>query len=581
MLSPITLITIFYTRFKVFFALLLIFGLNHSLYSQGSNAPLDPTYYHLLDRLEITQGNFTTDFYTSYKPYRRYSIGRYVDTLYNQVSQYGSRQDQYNIQFLANDNQEWSRYEKVDRKPILGVFYRTTPDLYAVKTRNFDLNIKPVISLNLGYENGEAPKPYQNTRGAEIRATIDNKVSFYTFLSENQVRYPGYIRSRITEYGTVEGGTAYNNVVPGQAFWKDFKEDGVDFFTARAHVSVNPTESINVQIGHENFFIGNGIRSMVLSDYGPAYPYIKLQTKVWRFQYTNLFAQMRGRVPASAGGSQGSVSIPKKFFALHHLSLNITKNLNIGVFEAIVSGDSVSNGIEVDYFNPVIFYRAIEQYGGSQDNAMVGLDAKWNAWNKFQFYGQFVLDEFLLSAYQEGNGWWANKWALQLGGKYINMFGINNLDGQLEWNRVRPFMYTHQDQYTSYTNYAQPLAHPLGANFNEYIGNIRWQATPRLWVEGNLLYATYGRSPEGKNFGDNVIESYNTRTLDNGNQIGQGIGNTLTSVQGGVSYMLAHRLWLEVTGTARQQKIESSDDKNSLIIQGGVRYNLGANRFLW
>ncbi len=545
--------------------------------AQGSNAPLDATYYHLLDRYEIGQTNFTTDYFTSFKPYRRYSIGQYTNQVFDSVRQYGSPQDQFNLQFLANDNQEWSDFEDMERKPILGIFYRTTPDLYAVKTKNFDLHVKPVVGLSAGLENNGQPYTYQNTRGAEVRATIDGKVSIYTFFTENQARYPAYVRNRITQYGDNQ----FNNVVPGQAFWKDFKEDGVDFFTARGHVSVNATQSINVQIGHENFFIGNGTRSMILSDYGPSFPYIKLQTKVWRFQYTNLFAQMRGAVPASPRGSRGSVDIPKKFFALHHLSLNITDNLNVGIFEAIVSGDSTSNGIEADYFNPVIFYRAIEQYGGSQDNALVGLDAKWNVWNRFQFYSQFVLDEFLLSAYREGNGWWANKWALQLGGKYINMFGINNLDGQVEWNRVRPFMYTHQNQFTSYSNYAQPLAHPLGANFNEYIGTLRWQAIPRLWLEGNLLYATYGQSPAGTNFGESVIESYTTRTQDYGNEIGQGNSNTLISTQGTVSYMLAHRLWLEVAGTLRNQQTEGEADTNSLIVQGGIRWNLGAQRFLW
>jgi hypothetical protein len=40
-----------------------------------------------------------------------------------------------------------------------------------------------------------------------------------------------------------------------------------------------------------------------------------------------------------------------------------------------------------------------------------------------QFYGQFLLDEFNLEQIKSGDGWWANKWGLQLGAKYVNAFG--------------------------------------------------------------------------------------------------------------------------------------------------------------
>jgi hypothetical protein len=59
---------------------------------------------------------------------------------------------------------------------------------------------------------------------------------------------------------------------------------------------------------------------------------------------------------------------------------------------------------------------------------------------------------------------------LQLGAKYINALGIKNLDLQLEYNRVRPFTYSHRDSVANYTHYNQPMAHPLGANFSETIG---------------------------------------------------------------------------------------------------------------
>ena len=44
--------------------------------------------------------------------------------------------------------------------------------------------------------------------------------------------------------------------------------------------------------------------------------------------------------------------------------------INIGLFESIVF--SRPNHFELQYLNPVIFYRTVEQMVGSPDNAMIG-----------------------------------------------------------------------------------------------------------------------------------------------------------------------------------------------------------------
>jgi hypothetical protein len=63
------------------------------------------------------------------------------------------------------------------------------------------------------------------------------------------------------------------------------------------------------------------------------------------------------------------------------LSINIGKKLNLGVFELVAFSpdDSASTDhFRMDYLNPVIFYRAIEQQNGSTDNVLLGMDFKWN-----------------------------------------------------------------------------------------------------------------------------------------------------------------------------------------------------------
>ena len=175
----------------------------------------------------------------------------------------------------------------------------------------------------------------------------------------------------------------------------------MDFFQARGYVNLNPVQNINIQFGQEKFFIGNGKRSLLLSDVGNTYPFLKIQTQVWRFSYTNLFAELRENFP----GRRSNPSDIKKFLALHHLSLNVSDNFNLGFFEVLVSGDSLGEGGQLEYLNPVIFYWVIEHYTGSTtSNALVGIEVKWNFLDHFQLYGQFVLDEFLLAHFRGKTG---------------------------------------------------------------------------------------------------------------------------------------------------------------------------------
>ena len=142
---------------------------------------------------------------------------------------------------------------------------------------------------------------------------------------------------------------------------------------------------------------------------------------------------------------------------------------------------------------------------GSGDNAFVGLDFKANIAKRFQAYGQVNFDEFVLAEMRAGDGWWANKWSLQLGGKYIDAFGVKNLDLQAETNWIRPFTYSHNDSIGNYTHYNQPLAHPMLSNVQEFIGIARYQPAPKWYLQGKLIAWQQGSDTASKNFGNNIF----------------------------------------------------------------------------
>jgi hypothetical protein len=249
----------------------------------------------------------------------------------------------------------------------------------------------------------------------------------------------------------------------------------------------------------------------------------------------------RSGLKASNGG------YPTKFTALHHLSLNIGKKLNIGVFESVIfsEDDSLGTSFRMDYLNPIIFYRSIEQQNGSTDNVLLGFDFKWNAIRKLSFYGQFLLDEFVIDNIRAGNGWWANKFGIQAGAKYVDAFGISNLDLQGEINIVRPYTYSHNSSYGNYSNYRQPIAHPLGANFQEVTGILRYQPLPRLNLTGKLSLMQVGRDTTGVNWGSDILKKNTTRQQEFNNSTGQGISNDILFGTFTASWQLKHNLFID------------------------------------
>lgn len=536
--------------------------------SQSTNATLNEDYYHWIDRYEIKSGTVIPGFFTSVKPYKRDAIINYIDTL-DAAGVFTSRADEFNRNYLRNDSWEWSQSENNDsKKPFLKKLYRKKSDLFHVDIPEFDLHVNPVLYAGGGKDNRLDHSLTTNTRGVEIRGMIDRRVGFYTFIGENQSILPSYVNEQLS----------LNPVIPHEGFWKDFKKNGVDFFQTRAYIDFNLSKHIYMQFGNDRTFIGNGYRSLIFSDYSPPNLFLRTNVKVWKINYLFQINRMTADVNGSSGGLRSGQRYPEKFMAFHHASINIGKRLNIGVFESVVFSpkDSLNNNtFDLSYLNPVIFYRSIEQQFGSSDNALLGLDFKWNAFKKISLYGQVVLDEFVLDQVRDGNGWWANKFALQGGIKYIDALGVSNLDLQMEANIVRPYTYSHGTQYGSYSNYRQSLAHPLGANFTELIGILRYQPVPRLNINARAIVAKIGRDGVDENWGSDILKDNGTREQAYNNTIGQGANNTIILMNLTASYMLRHNLFIDANQIIRQSKSDLPFyNNNTSITSVALRWNI-------
>ncbi len=537
---------------------------------------------HFVDRMEIKQQKNTNLNFSSVRPFnRKYVVEQiefidsarlgYTDSTGKDKYETWNSQaltpiDEYNLGRFLMNNTEWvtgPTDEFNSKRPILKTFYKTKPNFLEVKTNNFFLAVNPVFQYSAGVETGYKSLVYLNSKGITARGTIGRKLGFATYLTDNQERGPQFFQQTVNEL----------RAVPGVGFYKPFKITGTDYFDARGYITFKAAGAIDIQFGYDKNFIGNGYRSLFLSDWGNSNLFLKLNTRIWKLNYQNIFMELFPQFKKA-----GDTLLDRKYAAMHHLSMNVTKWLNIGVFEGVIFGRK--NRFDFQYLNPIIFYRHIEGTVGSPDNAVAGLDFKANIGHKAQLYGQFLLDEFILSEIKNNPTSWVNKWGLQLGLKYVDAFGVPNLDIQLETNRVRPFTYTHNDTISNYTHYNQPLAHPLGANFQEFLCIVRFQPAPKWYVYLQAIYYYKGLDSAGINFGGNIFRDYSTRSMNNGFKIGSGDKATVLNANLQVSYEIKENIFFELSGLYRTFKsLRSPASSSTTLITAGVRINMFNRRY--
>jgi hypothetical protein len=549
----------------------------NGLLAQSSNASLNEDYYHWIDRYETKSGKISTNLFTTIKPYQRQAILAFVDSLAAD-SVFDSRADRFNRDFLRNDSWEWSRAESSNNsKPIWNIFYKKKSDWLHVDKEEFDLHVNPVVYFGVGKDSRRDDMIFVNSRGVEVRGMIDKKISFYTSFFDNQAVLPQYVADNITSSITPRP------VIPHEGFWKEFKDNGVDYLQARGYISFRASKHVNIQFGHDRTFIGNGYRSLIFSDFSAPNLFLRGNLKVWRINYMYQLSRLTADVNGNSGGLIGNGRYPQKFFAFHHASFNIGKKLNIGVFESVIfspKDTTRSNYFDFAYLNPIIFFRAVEQQFGSSDNVIIGADFKWIMTKGFSIYGQFVLDEFLLKEIKAGNGWWANKYGIQGGAKWINAFGVNNLDLQSEVNIVRPYTYSHGTAFGNYSNYLQPLAHPAGANFKEIVAILRYQPIPRLFITGKAFLLKTGKDNNNQNWGTDILKNNKTRELDFGNSIGQGNATTIKYVDFTASYMIFHNWYLDMKQVIRlSESTLPAYTNNTSLTSVALRINIAQRTY--
>ena len=206
--------------------------------------------------------------------------------------------------------------------PIKNTFLSKTFNEGPNKRNQFNLQALPLIDLQIGYDMLTSKVVSETFGGARTKLNINNDFTFDVTAIGGRVSYPNFIDTIVKSTGLIPGlGRAYKNA-----------DGSYSFSNLSGYMSYSPNAIFNFQVGKDKKFIGEGYRSLLLSDVSNNNPYLGINANVWRIQYNVWYSWMKDF--SRYDGTQKSLQ--NKFGAFHYLSFNALKELNISFFENVV-----------------------------------------------------------------------------------------------------------------------------------------------------------------------------------------------------------------------------------------------------
>ncbi|MDX1350333.1 MAG: hypothetical protein R3279_08800 [Putridiphycobacter sp.] len=461
----------------------------------------------------------------------------------------------YRNHFLF-DSLSLSQQNHSSIKPQLKTF-GTTNDYKVVAKVAKNALLYPIVDLGLGYD---YTTNLSYTTGLGLGFDYSRSKLVVTGKVLPYFRQGGYVVDSIQNISHIDIGT-------GRPL------SGNIFLQGELLAAYNANKFFTFIGGIGKNFFGEGYRSLLLSDNAAASPFVKMETTFWTIKYVSLINMWNDFYNEPTNRSKDIT----KLSASHYLSWNITKAINFSVFESVVwqAKDSLTNRyFEPNYMNPFVLYRPVEYAQGSADNVLIGTNISFKPTNKITTYAQLILDEFYLVEIRARNKWWANKFGVQTGIKIKDLI-VSNLYGQLEFNMVRPYTFSHKQSPQSYSHANASVTHPLGSNFFELTGILSYQKNQHQ-LTGLFSYSMFGTDTSDISYGQNIFQSYSNRPGNYNHTIGQGLQHNVFSAN--LFYERALNISPNLYLTARIQLIFNQTPNNSFSNQS---FEFGFRSRIW
>lgn len=261
-------------------------------------------------------------------------------------------------------------------------------------------------------------------------------------------------------------------------------------------------KTFSAEIAHARLTMGASFGDgLLLTDNPDHFSFVRLGLDTRAVQYHFVHAALGDRSYSVAGDDgEGILLGPERYMALHRVTVNPWRWLQLGFTEAVVYGQ---RGPELAYLNPINPIKPAEHALWDRDNTLFALDAVVRPIPGVEAYGTFLADD--LDVGLLGQNSFNNKWAVQAG---IGA-ALGPALGWIEYTRIEPFVYTHRflldgSFYNSYQHNGFGLGHPLGPNADQVEAGLRVWLPMRVRGTAKLRYVRRGENYTDPETGDHV-----------------------------------------------------------------------------
>lgn len=338
---------------------------------------------------------------------------------------------------------------------------------------------------------------YQNSRGFNIYGFLGEKIFFYTDFYENQAYFPYYIDSAVN----------YTLATLGQGVWKIFGKDlkGKDFNYINGFLSINWNKYLNLTFGLSKFFIGNGYRSLILSDNASPFPFLNFNLKFSKVYYQLIFTEFENFKV------KYYYTHTKKYGKYIILAYKPTKNIELTFVDATlwptIQKGLYKNAVNYKYFVPIPIFQNTTSVLDSTKNEILAANIFLTN-NFLGIYTQFVLNKWGKTNFEK-------RYGFQIGIKIydilLNNFKNTRFSTILEYNHCQPFVYSSNKENLSFSHLNESLTSPIGANYKEFliIGIFEIKRFRAFFQYNNIL--TSYDEPQ-TNYGRDILKPNSTAT---------------------------------------------------------------------
>ena len=288
-------------------------------WSQATYAPYSYQFYQKFDAEVYSPNN---NFHSALKPY---IVDTTLKSRYNQLMRVGvdSSRKNFFLRKIFNEH------------------------IFDVHEKDYTFFADYLPDLQLGRDLPNKTTTYLNTRGYQLGGTVGDKFYFYSSGYEDQGQFADYYKAYVNQI----------HFVPGEAYDRDnLKNKTADWSYVTAVVSYTPIKQLNITLGEDKTFIGDGYRSLLLSDWAANYPLLRLTANIGPVQYMMMWTNMED-INQPKFDSFGNNR--RKWGVFHYLDWSVTNRLSLGAFDAVIAADADNNGnthgFDANYINPLVF----------------------------------------------------------------------------------------------------------------------------------------------------------------------------------------------------------------------------------